>query len=91
MQAGKGMVSRVDALTRLNRTRGVGQALITHTLSDMLSLADEEDRQKAIGFAERAGYLILGGLPTQSARSSGAWSSPVTGGCTWSTNGRAGP
>ena len=63
MQAGKGMVSRVDALTRLNRTRGVGQALITHTLSDMLSLADEEDRQKAIGFAERAGYLILGGLP----------------------------
>lgn len=63
LQAGKGMVSRVDALTRLNRTRGVGQALITHTLSDMLSLADEEDRQKAIGFAERAGYMILGGLP----------------------------
>lgn len=63
MQAGKGMVARVDALTRLNRTRGVGQALITHTLSDMLSLADEDDRQRAIGFAERAGYLILGGLP----------------------------
>jgi len=63
MQAGKGMVARVDALTRLNRTRGVGQALITHTLSDMLSLSDEEDRQRAIGFAERAGYLILGGLP----------------------------
>ena len=63
LQAGKGMVSRVDALTRLNRTRGVGQALITHTLSDMLSLSDEEDRQKAIGFAERAGYMILGGLP----------------------------
>lgn len=63
MQAGKGMVARVDALTRLNRTRGVGQALITHTLSDMLSLADEDDRQRAIGFAERAGYMILGGLP----------------------------
>jgi hypothetical protein len=63
MQASKGMVARVDALTRLNRTRGIGQALITHTLSDMLSLADEEDRQRAIGFAERAGYMILGGLP----------------------------
>lgn len=63
MQASKGMVARVDALTRLNRTRGIGQALITHTLSDMLALADEEDRNKAVGFAERAGYMILGGLP----------------------------
>ena len=65
LQAAKGMVARVDALTRLNRTRGVGQALITHTLSDMLALADEEDRQRAVGFAERAGYMVLGGLPAR--------------------------
>lgn len=92
MSSAKGMVARVDALTRLNRTRGVGQALITHTLSDMLSLADEEDRQRAIGFAERAGYMILGGLPrrelpmlTQIVGLSGAeadlladWSAPAS-------------
>ncbi len=65
LQASKGMVARVDALTRLNRTRGVGQALVTHTLSDMLSLADEDDRQRAVGFAERAGYMVLGGLPAR--------------------------
>ena len=65
LQANKGMVARVDALTRLNRTRGVGQALITHTLSDMLALSDEDDRQRAVGFAERAGYMVLGGLPAR--------------------------
>jgi hypothetical protein len=65
LQAAKGMVARVDALTRLNRTRGVGQALITHTLADMLAGGDREDRRRAVGFAERAGYMVLGGLPAR--------------------------
>lgn len=63
LRAGRGMVDRVDALTRLNRQRGVGMAMISHTMSDLLSLATEEDRMKARGFVERSGMVICGGLP----------------------------
>ncbi len=63
LRAGRGMVDRVDALTRLNRTRGVGMAMVSHTMSDLLALPEEEDRMKARGFVERAGMVICGGLP----------------------------
>jgi hypothetical protein len=63
LRAGRGMVDRVDALTRLNRQRGVGVAMVSHTLSDLLALPTEEDRMKARGFVERAGMVIAGGLP----------------------------
>lgn len=63
LRAGRGMVDRVDALTRLNRQRGVGMAMVSHTMSDLLSLASEEDRMKAKGFVERSGMVICGGLP----------------------------
>lgn len=63
LRAGRGMVDRVDALTRLNRQRGVGMAMISHTMSDLLALASEEDRMKARGFVERSGMVICGGLP----------------------------
>jgi hypothetical protein len=63
LRAGHGMVQRVDELTRLNRQRGVGVAMCTHTMSDLLALPSEEDRAIAKGFVERAGMVICGGLP----------------------------
>ncbi|WP_020390890.1 LAGLIDADG family homing endonuclease [Kribbella catacumbae] len=63
LRAGRGLVDRVDALTRLNRQRGVGMAMISHTMSDLLALEHSEDRMKAKGFVERSGMVICGGLP----------------------------
>lgn len=63
LRSGKGMVDRVDALTRLNRSVGVGQIMISHTMSDLLALPADEDRMKAKGFVERSGMVICGGLP----------------------------
>lgn len=63
LKAGPGLVDRVDYLTRLNRTEGVGLAMITHTLKDLRSLPRPEDVTKAMGFIERSGMLITGGLP----------------------------
>lgn len=65
LRAGRGMVDRVDALTRLNRQRGVGLAMLSHTMSDLLALPSEEERMKAKGFVERSGMVVLGGLPSE--------------------------
>lgn len=63
LTAGRGMVNRMNALTRLNRARGTGVAMCTHTIADLNAIADEADRMKARGFVERAGMVICGGLP----------------------------
>jgi hypothetical protein len=63
LRAGRGMVDRVDALSRLNRQRGVGVAMVSHTMSDLLALPSAEDRAKARGLVERSGLLLCAGLP----------------------------
>lgn len=65
LEASSGMVERVDSLTRLNRTVGIGQMMITHSMADFSQLAAEEDRLKAQGFVERSKMLFLGGLPAR--------------------------
>lgn len=59
----RGMVNRINALTRLNRAKGTGIAMCTHTMADLNAIPDESDRMKARGFVERAGMVICGGLP----------------------------
>jgi hypothetical protein len=63
LQAGGGVIDYLDLITRLNRSWMVGQIMITHTMKDLVSLLLESDRQRAKGFVERAGAVLLGGLP----------------------------
>lgn len=62
LRAGRGLVDKIDALSRLNRTTGVGQLQISHTMSDLEAIPSKEDRKKAAGLVERAGLVMLGGL-----------------------------
>lgn len=61
LRADPRLVHFIDSLTRLNRTMGVGQIMITHTMND-LKLPNTELTQMAWGFVERAGMVMLGGL-----------------------------
>ena len=61
LRADPRLVHFIDSLTRLNRTMGVGQIMITHTMND-LKLPNSELTQMAWGFVERAGMVMLGGL-----------------------------
>lgn len=63
LSSAPGMVGQVDALTRLNRTDATALSMITHTFQDLEALPTEEDRKTAMGFLERAGMVICGGLP----------------------------
>jgi hypothetical protein len=63
LRAASGIVDRIDALTRLNRSLGLGDAKITHTLKDAESVGTDQDRAKARGFVERAGMVVCAGLP----------------------------
>lgn len=63
LSSAPGMVGQVDALTRLNRADATALSMITHTFQDLEALPTEEDRKTAMGFIERAGMVICGGLP----------------------------
>lgn len=55
------MVYFVDSLTRLNRGRGIGQVMITHTMTD-LKLPSPAMTDIAWGFVSRSEMVFLGGL-----------------------------
>lgn len=59
LRACEGIVDRVDALSRTNRSVGTAELKVTHTPKDLLSLPNPEDQQKARGFLERSGLLLL--------------------------------
>ena len=63
LRGASGLVEHADALTRLNRQRGMGSIMVTHSLADLDALPTEEDRAKAQGFVERSAIKILAGLP----------------------------
>ncbi len=63
LRGAPGLVEHADALTRLNRARGMAHIMITHSLADLDALATEEDRAKARGFMDRSAITILAGLP----------------------------
>lgn len=65
LRVGHGMVDRIDALTRLNRSKGTGTAFITHSLADLEALPDPEDRAKARGFADRCAVMMIGACSEQ--------------------------
>jgi hypothetical protein len=53
LRASDVMVYFLDSLTRLNRQRGIGQVMITHTMND-LELSSEHLSKIASGFVERS-------------------------------------
>jgi hypothetical protein len=63
LRGAPGLVEHADALTRLNRAKGMASIMITHSLADLDALPTEEDRAKARGFADRSAITVLAGLP----------------------------
>jgi hypothetical protein len=63
LRGAPGLVDHVDAITRLNRSRGVASLMITHSLQDLQALDSPADIAKAMGFIDRSGIVILSGLP----------------------------
>jgi hypothetical protein len=59
LELGGSLPERVNELTRLNRTDGIGQIMVTHSVND---LADTGSA-RTDGIGERAGAIIIGGIP----------------------------
>ncbi len=65
---GAGLVDKLDGVTRLNRSDGVGNIFITHSLKDMESMSSAADARKARGFAERSSIIVTAGLAMDDLR-----------------------
>ncbi|MEH1124724.1 hypothetical protein [Micromonospora sp. CPCC 206061] len=68
LRGASGLVEHADALTRLNRQKGMASLMITHSLADLDALPTSEDRAKARGFMERSAITVLAGLPLKELR-----------------------
>ena len=69
LRAGGGsMADRVNELTRLNRTEGVCQIMVTHGIRDLATGRD----QQVEGIEHRAGALVIGGIPRQEVEALGS-------------------
>ena len=63
LRGASGLVEHADALTRLNRQRGMATIMVTHGLADLDALPTAEDIAKAHGFMERCAIKIFGAVP----------------------------
>jgi hypothetical protein len=68
LRACEGMVDLVDGLSRTNRSVGTADLKISHSPKDLLSLRNPDDREKAKGFIERSGLLLLMALSREDLR-----------------------
>lgn len=68
LAAAPGLTQHVDGLMRLLRTLGSAVYLVTHGSKDLETLPTEADRNRAMGFIDRAGAVICGGLPADELR-----------------------
>jgi hypothetical protein len=59
LELGGSLPERVNELTRLNRTDGIGQIMICHSANDL----EDTGSTRTDGIAERAGALVIGGIP----------------------------
>jgi len=57
------LVDKIDALTRVNRARGMAQMMSTHSLRDLASLESAAAKAKALGFVERSATVFVGAVP----------------------------
>ena len=64
---GNGIVQRVDEVTRVQREQGTGTVFTTHTVKDLGAFDSMEDRQRAMGFLDRARAKICFPLPENEA------------------------
>jgi hypothetical protein len=63
LRGASGLVEHADALSRLNRAKGMATIMVTHSLADLDALPTAADRAKAQGFVERSAIKVLAGLP----------------------------
>jgi hypothetical protein len=63
LRGAPGLIEHADALTRLNRAKGIASIMVTHSLADLDALPTDEDRAKAQGFIDRCAIKVLAGLP----------------------------
>lgn len=61
LQLGGSLAERVNETTRLNRTQGVAQMMISHTINDFAGLGSSTTQ----GIEERAGAVVIGAVPVR--------------------------